>query len=61
MKITLKQARKMKDFSQGYVAKCLGIHVDTYRKIENDTELATVAQVKQIANIIGIPYDEIFF
>lgn len=61
MSFTIKQARLFKDFSQKQMAERLGIHVQTYRKIESDPDRATVQQAKQISKIVGITYDQIFF
>ncbi len=61
MLLTLKQARKIKDFSQEKMAKELGVHVQTYRKIEENPDSASVLQAKQISDILEISYDQIFF
>lgn len=44
--LTIKQARLLNDFSQQEMAKALGIHVQTYRKIESDPERATIKQAR---------------
>ena len=59
--LTLKQARLLKEISQDKIAKELGIHVDTYRKIEKNPEIATIEQAKKISLILQLPYDFIFF
>ena len=61
MNISLKQARRLKDKTQFEMSSLLKIHVQTYRKIENNPDLATVEQAKKISNYLKIPYDEIFF
>lgn len=61
MKISVKQARILNDMTQSRMANELGIHVQTYRKIENNPDLATIEQAKMISDITMIPYDEIFF
>ena len=61
MNISLKQARRLKDKTQLEMSSLLKIHVQTYRKIENNPDLATVEQAKKISNYLKIPYDEIFF
>lgn len=61
MKISVKQARILNDMTQSKMANELGIHVQTYRKIENNPDLATIEQAKMISDITMIPYDEIFF
>jgi len=59
--ITLRQYRRMKEKSQQYMADLLGIHVQTYRKIENNPSIATINQAKVISKELMIDYDEIFF
>jgi DNA-binding XRE family transcriptional regulator len=61
MSLSIKQARLMKDLRQTELAEKLGIHVQTYRKIEQNPELATIMQAKKISEIVNIPYDQIFF
>ena len=58
---TVKQARQFANLTQSEMANILGIHVDTYRKIEINPEKATVEQAKQISEATGISYDCIFF
>ena len=43
------------------MADFLGVHVQTYRKLEKDPSAATVEQARKISEITGIPYDQIFF
>lgn len=61
MRLTIKQARKVADLTQDQVAAALGVHVQTYRKLEDKPEMATVAQAKKIAEITGISVESIFF
>ena len=61
MSLTLKQARRLIDKSQAEIAKLLNIHVQTYRKLEENPDKATIAQAKKISKILNISYDEIFF
>lgn len=61
MKYSVKQARKLNDLTQSQMAEMLGVHRTTYRKIEVNPECATIAQGKKIAEITGIPFDNIFF
>lgn len=61
MELTVKQARQFAEKTQIEMAIALGIHVQTYRKIEKDPNSATVKQAKQISEITRIPYDQIFF
>lgn len=61
MTVSLRQARRMMDKSQNELAALLNIHVQTYRKLEENPDSATVEQAKKISKFLGIPYDEIFF
>lgn len=61
MNYTVKQARLMAGLTQIQMAKKLGVHRDTYRKIEACPESATIEQGKRISAITGIGFDEIFF
>lgn len=61
MSLTLKQARCVAEKTQQQLADFLGIHVQTYRKIEVKPEIATIKQAKDISRFLGISYNEIFF
>lgn len=58
---TLKQAREYRDKTQDEMADMLGIHHQTYRKLENNPDIVTVKQAKEISLFLKIPYDIIFF
>lgn len=61
MVFSVKQARLLLDLKQTEMAEKLGIHVQTYRKIEQNPNLATIEQAKKISEIVKMPYDQIFF
>lgn len=61
MKLNLRQARRLKDKTQEEMAKLLKMHVQSYRKIEENPDIVTVGQAKKICDFLDIPYDEIFF
>ena len=61
MHLTLKQFRLIKGKKQCEMAELLGVHVDTYRKLEEKPENVTVKQAKMISNYLGVSYNEIFF
>ena len=61
MKLTLKQARLLKGFKQSELADRLGVHVQTYRKMEKFPDTVTVGEAKKICEILDIGYDYIFF
>ena len=61
MGLSLKQIRLVKEKTQDDMAKLLNIHVQTYRKLEENPECITIKQAKEIADYLGVPYDDIFF
>ena len=61
MTLSLRQARRLKEKTQDEMAKLLKVHVMTYRKIEENSDLATIEQAKKISEYLGVTYDEIFF
>lgn len=61
MAFTVKQARLFAGKKQQKMADFLGIHVQTYRKLEKNPSIVSVEQAKKISEITGIPYDQIFF
>lgn len=61
MPYTVKQARMLADKSQRDCAEALGVCEQTYRKIENNPEDATIKQAMKLSMFLGIPYDDISF
>ena len=61
MAFTIKQARLFAGKQQQEMADFLGIHVQTYRKLEKNPSIVSVEQAKKISEITGISYDQIFF
>lgn len=61
MKISLKAARITAGMTQNEVAELLGVHVQTYRKLEENPNLATIEQAKKLSDRLNVPYDDIFF
>lgn len=61
MTISLRQARRMMDKSQNELADMLHVHVQTYRKLEENPDLVTIEQAKKISKYLGISHNEIFF
>ena len=59
--MSIRQARRMRDISQNRMAADMGIHVQTYRKLENHPGEATIEQAKRIAQLLGMSYDELNF
>lgn len=61
MSLTVKQARQFANLTQDKMAEELGMHVQTYRKIEENPGRATIEQAKTISKITGVNLDDIFF
>lgn len=61
MTLSLRQARRLMEKTQIEMAKMLKINVMTYRKIEENPDIATIEQAKKIADFLGVNYNEIFF
>ena len=61
MALTIRQARMMKEISQSVMAERLNICRDTYRKIEQHPEKATIEQGFQIASLLGVDVDDLIF
>ena len=61
MAMTMKMARVGADLTQQQVADLMGVHVQTYMKMEKDPEDMTVRNAKLFAKITGVPLSEIIF
>lgn len=51
----IKQFRELRNYSQDYVAKKMGISQNAYSKIENNITQLTVTHVKQLSTILEVP------
>lgn len=61
MNFTLKQARLLKGLTQKDMAHHLGVHVQTYSKMEKQPDEITIGEAKKISEILEMSYDVIFF
>lgn len=61
MEMTLKHLRLLREKSQEECAKTLNIHVQTYRKLEENPDDITIGQAKKLSAFLQIPYDDIVF
>ena len=61
MRITMKQARVGAEMTQQQVADKLGVHVQTYQRMENNPEDVTIRQGKTFSEIVGVRFEDIFF
>lgn len=60
-KITLEAARVMADLSIREAAKSFGVHPETLSRWEKDPSKMKQRDVKKIAEVYGIPAENIFF
>lgn len=58
---SIKQARLLAEKTQEETADYLGIHKQTYAKIERNPELATIGQAKLISKFFNRRIDEMVF
>ena len=51
----IRNYRELKNFSQKYIAKEMGISQNAYSKIENNITQLTVHHLKQLSKILNVP------
>lgn len=61
MAMTMKMARIGAGLTQQQIADKMGIHVQTYIKMEKDSEGVTIREAKLFSEIVGVAWSEIFF
>lgn len=61
MSITMKQARVGIDATQQELADAMGVHVQTYARMEKHPEDMTIAQAKRFCEIVKRPLGDIYF
>lgn len=61
MEMSIRQARRAKEITQKEMAESLQVHVQTYRRIEEYPETATIAQARKIAEKLGMSYNDLIF
>jgi len=61
MHLTMKQARVGAEMTQQQVADKLGVHVQTYMRMERHPQDVTIAQGKLFSAIVGCNFEDIFF
>lgn len=59
--LTISEIRKSAGLTQQDMADKLGISRQTYAKLENHPETATIMQAREICEILGEKYQHIFF
>ena len=61
MSITVKQARIGIEATQQEIADQMGIHVQTYARMEKNPEDMTIKEAIKFSDIVGVPIGEIYF
>lgn len=61
MALTMKQARIGIEATQQEIADKLGVHVQTYARMEKHPEDMTIKQALLFAQIVGLPISDISF
>lgn len=59
MKLTLKQWRVIKGYSQEDLAKLIGVSTNTYGSWERDSENITIKNLKIIAEVLEITVEDL--
>ena len=60
-RLTMKQARIGINATQEDIAKRMGMHPQTYSKLEKHPESVTIEQGKRFCEIVGVCFEDIFF
>lgn len=61
MGVTMKMARVGANLTQQETADKMGIHVQTYAKMEKNPDEISIKDATLFSKIVGIPITEIFF
>ena len=61
MAITVKQARIGIDATQQEIADKMGVHVQTYARMEKNPEDMTIKEAIAFSKIVGVPMSDIIF
>ena len=61
MATPIKVARIEADMSQQEMAKKMGVHVQTYAKLEKNPDMMTIDDAKLFASIVGRDVSDLFF
>ena len=60
-RMKLVEIRRMRGFSQEYMANKLGCHRMTYAKMEENPQDITMAQANKLADILNVSVNDIIF
>lgn len=61
MALTMKQARIGINATQQEIADKMGVHVQTYARMEKEPEDITIKEAKLFSQIVGLPISDIYF
>lgn len=61
MRMKLSEIRRMRGYSQEYMARKLNCHRNTYAKMEEKPQDITMAQANLLANILNVSVNDIIF
>lgn len=61
MALTMKQARIGINATQQEIADKMGVHVQTYARMEKEPEDITIKEAKLFSDIVGLPISDIYF
>lgn len=61
MLLTLRQTRRLRDKRQDEMAEMLDIHVQTYRKLEENPDIVMIEPAKKSLNFLMLLMTKIFY
>lgn len=61
MPLTMKQARIGINATQQEIADKMGVHVQTYARMEKNPEDVTIKEANLFSQIVGLPISDIYF
>lgn len=61
MAMSMKAWRRAKGLTQEEMAKMLGVHTNTYVSWEANPQNISISKCIEIANNLGVPFDDIIF
>lgn len=59
MKLTLRQWRSIKGYSQAEMAEMIGVNINTYRSWERNPENITIGNLKRVAEVLEITVEDL--
>lgn len=61
MALTVRQWRRLKDYTQANMAEKLGIHINTYQNWEDHPEKISIENAVKLSEIFDVTLNEIIF